>query len=195
MSTTIKVNSKSQVEVATIIAIDEIKKKLIKTLQNDNFYKYIGGILERQFYLIAHRELVTLSEQEDFDNSEYINSFHLEIKDNVVRIYNDAMVDLSNKTISDEKRANYTELSLASIVEYGIGYQGSFTQQTTQGEDNWQYDINNHGLSGWYYQKDGEWRFSNGYEGKLIFYKILTYFRENMTEIIADYLKNNLKER
>ena len=196
MSTTIKVNSKSQVEVATMIAIDEIKKKLIKTLQNDNFYKYIGGILERQFYLIAHRELVTLSEQEDFDNSEYINSFHLEIKDNVVRIYNDAMVDLSNKNISDEKRANYTELSLASIVEYGIGYQGSFTQQTTQGEDNWQYDINNYEDKGWHYKgEDGLGHWTKGYEGKLIFYKILTYFRENMTEIIADYLKNNLKER
>lgn len=192
---TIKVNSRSQIEVATIIAIDKIKKNLIATLQNEAFYKYIGGILERQFYLIAHRELASIAEQEDFDSSTYINSFHLEIKDNVVRIYNDAMVDLSDKTISDEKRVNYDELSLASIVEYGIGYQGSFTQTTTQSEDNWVYDVNNHGIRGWYYKKDGQWRFSNGYEGKLIFYKILTYFRENMVEIIGDYLKNNLRER
>lgn len=190
---TLTITSRSQTALAKEILKKEILLQEMELLQNQKFYNHIGNLLTQKFNELCFSEINSIASQESFDTSDYKNGFHLEIKDNVIRIYNDALVDLNKTGLSDEQKAIYGELSLASIVEYGIGAIGMNTQITTQNEDGWQYDVKNHGMSGWGYKIDGIQYWSRGYEGKLIFYKIAKYLEDNIENIIENYLKENLK--
>lgn len=171
-----------------------IASKIYSLIESPKFMKYVGDKLLNQVKTIAVQQLTTVNTQEDIDASNYMNSMKVEINNDTIYLYNDSVIDTSTREISEEKRMNYPlQLSLAKIVEYGIGYTGSINATSYVSED-WQYDVNEHGYKGWYYKSNGQVFWTNGYEGRFVFLKMLNWIEENISSIIAEYLNENLKD-
>lgn len=172
-------------------------QKLLDRIQNmwlsESFYKYLGKILNKELRKIQAKKLSTIKSKEDIKASTYMNSNHLEITDGYLYIYNDAMIDITSKNMKETTKANYpAQLSLAKIVEYGIGYTGSIY---SQGNEDWAYDVNNHGSQGWYYKDDnGEVHWTNGFAGRYVFLELKKYVEENIQKIMQDYFDDMLKK-
>ena len=48
----------------------------------------------------------------------------------------------------------------AFYVEYGTGIIGQYSPHPWAGDENWTYDVNGHGMGGWYYLKGTDETFS-----------------------------------
>jgi len=167
--------------------------KIPKLLQSQDFKKYIGERLQESLKFIQKTSLTTINTDEDVEMSNYMNSNHLEIQDDVIYIYNDAMIDISTKNMKETTKAKYpAQLSLAKIVEYGIGYTGgAFTPQ--EDVEDWEYDVNGHGVQGWYYRDEsGNLHWTNGFAGRLIFSKLKKFVEAYIGNWITDYLNEKL---
>lgn len=64
----------------------------------------------------------------------------------------------------------YTGCSWAPYVEFGTGIVGSKNPHPDTSLEGWKYDINDHGDSGWYYYKDGEWHYTKGMPSRPFMY-------------------------
>ena len=177
---------------------DEAEKMLEKIeyyLLSEHFYKYMAKLLKKQLKKIQRRKLSTINSNEDIKASTYMNSNHLEMGDGYIYIYNDAKIDISDKNMSETTKANYpAQLSLAKIVEYGIGYTGSLGANSEV--EDWEYDVNHHGYQGWYYKdNNGEVHWTNGFVGRYVFLELKRYIEENITQIMSDYLDDMFKKK
>lgn len=191
---TIEVSDADLIDVVAENSIEMIVQKIYDTLNTTNFIEYLTKKFSASLHKIAQEQLSTVNTQEDVDASLYMNSMKTEIDGSTIYLYNDSEIDTSTKIISPEKRANYPlKLSLAKIVEYGIGYTGFINPLPIQVD--WQYDVNDHGYKGWYYtDKSGKTFWTNGFEGRLVFLKLLYWIRDNAANIIAEYLNENMKD-
>jgi hypothetical protein len=192
----ITVDNELLVDVAIDIAVDGIIDEIIDKLNSREFLDYLAKILQQELNNIAISRLTTVTE-EDADKSLYLNSMKLDIdySNQIITLYNDAEIDTSTRNISEEKRANYPlKLSLASIVEFGIGYTGSNSeaaQKLDMFENNdWQYDVNNHGAEGWYYKDPDSDRYfwTNGFEGRQVFIGLIEWIENNISQVIDKYI-------
>ena len=192
----IEVDSELMADVAVEIIIDQIVEDLTNELNSPKFLDYLAKVLEQQLRDIAVSKLTTVS-PEDADKSLYLNSMKLDIdySNSIITLYNDSEIDTSTRNISDEKRANYPlKLSLASIVEFGIGYTGANSEAATKLDmfenNDWEYDVNNHGAKGWYYQdpKTNRYFWTNGFEGRQVFIGLIEWIENNITKVIQDYV-------
>lgn len=177
---------------------DEAEKMLEKIeyyLLSEHFYKYMAKLLKKQLKIIQKKKLTTINSREDIKASVYMNSNHLEMGDGYIYIYNDAQIDISDKNMSETTKANYpAKLSLAKIVEYGIGYTGGMN--SIGEEDGWDYDVNRHGYKGWYYKdNNGEVHWTNGFAGRYVFLELKRYIEENIEQIMSDYLEDMFKKK
>lgn len=163
---------------------------LKRNISSYKFKKYLANKCLDALVQIQEQSLTSINNDDDIFLSDYMSSNHFEIGEDVIIIYNDAVVDVSSKNMSDEKKANYPNLtiSLAKIVEYGIGYTGlNFTPHKEEVED-WEYDVNNYGERGWYYRDDDNVvHWTNGFEGRMIFYQLKKKVEEKMLDWIAEY--------
>ncbi len=167
--------------------------KIPKILESQEFKQYLGERLEEALKFIQRTSLTTVNTDEDVEMSTYMNSNHLEIENDTVYIYNDATIDISSKNMSETTKARYpAQLSLAKIVEYGIGYTGGAFTPQDEVED-WQYDVNGHGVKGWYYKgNDGEIHWTNGFAGRMIFYKLKEFVKAYIEKWIIDYMNEKI---
>ena len=175
--------------------LNDFQKKLEKIeylLLSEDYTKYLGRKMKEALKKIQKQRLKTINTKEDIDESNYMSSNHLEIEDGTIYIYNDAIIDISSKNMNETTKANYpAKLSLAKIVEYGIGYTGEIY---SQGNEDWVYDVNQHGNKGWYYKdKNGEIRWTNGYAGRYIFLALKEYVYEHISEWTDSYVIRLLK--
>ena len=60
----------------------------------------------------------------------------------------------------------YTGCDHAAFVEFGFGLRGNENPHPDPSIGNWKYDIHEHGSTGWWYNKDGEWHWSGGQPSK-----------------------------
>lgn len=129
---------------------------------------------------------------EDLDTL-YMTGMKTRISDNEIELYNDSEIDISSKNMKETTKAKYpSKLSLAKMIEYGIGYQGTTSILQSEIED-WELDVNNHGISGWYYYDDsGNLIWTNGFEGKYIFFKLAEHVEQNISLWIDEYLEKNI---
>lgn len=170
--------------------------KFLELMDSTRLINYIAKKCEKELKNISVKNLSTISTKEDIESSTYINSNKLEIdysKKEII-LFNDSTIDVRTKNISQEKLNNYPlKLSLAQMVEFGIGYTGSLSANGEVPKD-WQYDVNNHGAKGWYYKdNNGNYHWTNGYAGRFIFYKLKTYVEKNISKWIAEFFESNLK--
>lgn len=172
--------------------LQRLLKYINTTITSEEFLEYIGNKCQKELEKICVQKLTTLS-KENIDKSEYMNSNHLKIEKDTIYLYNDSKIDISSKNMKETTKANYpAQLSLAKIVEYGIGYTGSINTDKSEVDD-WEYDVNNHGYKGWYYIDDnGQTIWTNGFEGRLIFYNLKRSIKENIKKWVKEYIEIKL---
>ena len=166
----------------------------INTLITDKkILEYIGNKCKKELEKICVQNLTTLDEK-NLDTSDYMRNNNLKIEDDTIILYNNSKIDISSKNMKETTKANYpAQLSLAKIVEYGIGYTGDLKTDKTEVED-WEYDVNRHGYKGWYYIDDsGQTVWTNGFEGRLIYYKLQNNIKQNIGKWIKEYVELKLK--
>lgn len=59
-----------------------------------------------------------------------------------------------------------TDCDWACYVEFGMGIIGEGSPHPLAGEKDYKYDVNNHGVDGWIYYKDGAYHWTNGYQAR-----------------------------
>lgn len=180
----------------TVEDLSEMQKQLERIeycLLSHDFEKFLGRKLRYYLKKIQSQKLTTINSKEDIKASNYMNSNHVKIEDGVIYVYNDAKIDISSSGMDEITKANYpAQLSLAKIVEYGIGYTGLVNSEGI--EEDWEYDVNDHGPSGWYYMDDnGEIHWTNGFAGRYIFLELRNYTIEHIEEWINEYFKKMFK--
>lgn len=183
-----------ELSVKGLSELQKLVKNISDIISSDRFKEYISKRLEESLIFIQKASLTTINTDEDLELSNYMNSNHLKIEGDTIYIYNDAVIDLSNKNMSETTKERYpAQLSLAKIVEYGIGYTGgAFTEHQEEVED-WEYDVNNHGYKGWYYRDNGgTLHWTNGFAGRMIFFKLKEYIKVNINKWIIDYINKEL---
>ena len=178
----------------SINGLDSVQKyfyRYKRLIADRAFREFIANKCEKQLQVICYQNLNINEEQ--VKNSNYMNSMHTEIDNDYIYIYNDSEIDIASKNMEEVTKENYpAKLSLAKIVEYGIGYTGKQTPNVTELE-NWEYDVNNHGYKGWYYKdnnynSNGKFYWTNGFEGRLIFYKLKEYIEQNISKWVYEYI-------
>lgn len=164
-------------------------KNVEAKLQDEKFIKYIA---EKSYQVLQEitAQNLNLDDLGQYEHS-YRTNHQIKIQSNEIDLWNDTMVDLDSLNLSEETRANYYNgLSLAKIVEYGTGIVGARSKASSIAE-NWQYDVNNHGENGWFYQDtSGQLHFTRGIEGRLIFYKTKEKIEQQLSTWVNDYIKN-----
>lgn len=98
------------------------------------------------------------------------------------------MGDVSKEKIPNGYRITYSGEDVA-YIEFGTGYIGDnnpYSDFETLSTVDWQYDINGHGVKGWYYKDKitGEVKHSQGMTPEMPVYKSFTDLRERSTYII-----------
>lgn len=171
--------------------LGKILDKIYKSLSSEELLEYIAEKSKKELEKICLQKLSTLNE-ENIDTSNYMNNNQIKIEDNVLYLYNDSKIDISSKNMEETTKANYpAQLSLAKIVEYGIGYTGSLSENKETKD--WEYDVNNHGHKGWYYIDDnGTKVWTNGYEGRLIYYNLKKTIEEKVKEWVLEFIDKKL---
>lgn len=145
---------------------------------------------------ISVERIRSINTEEDIQLSTYMAGNNAEIQDDVIYVYNNSVIDIDLSKFSDRRKIfNYPlQLSLAKIVEYGIGYTGMSTPQEGVDQE-WEYDVNEHGVQGWYYKDSGgQFHWTNGYEGKLIFHTLDRYVQEHANSWIDEYLNMQMND-
>ena len=119
---------------------------------------------------------------------DYVSAMHTEFTNEYIYLYNDSEIDIASRDFKGKE--NYPDkLSLAELVEYGIGYTGQLNTDLPEEGSDWVYDVNNHGYKGWYYKDEqGNIHWTNGYEGKLIFYNLKLNVMDKIQDWIVEYI-------
>lgn len=176
----------------------KLNYQINKVIQGKELRKYLGEKCYKALEKIQGEKLTFEGGVEEMILSDYLLSNHLEIdyEHDIIYLYNDAKIDVANANsfFNETTKENYpAQLSLAKMVEYGVGLEGSFTPHQEVVED-WGYDLNGHGQQGWYYKDaSGKPRWTSGYEGRLVFYSLVEYIKENVSAWITEYLIDNIR--
>ena len=165
---------------------------LRRRITSKKFKVYLAEKCMKELERIQQIELSTIQSGISVEEIiTYMSSNHYEIDNdkNTITIYNDASIDVGSKIMSEEAKSKYPNLtlSLAKLIEYGMGYTGSSTEPKEEIEG-WEYDVNSRGYRGWYYYDDsGERYWTNGIHGRMIFYKLIKRIEEKIYDWISEY--------
>ena len=168
--------------------------QLEKILTSKEIYKYIAEKCMKTLNEITAEKLSSYG-KENIDTSYYASRHQYKIEGSTIYIFNDSKIDISSKNMSETTKSKYpAQLSLAKIVEYGIGYTGANFTVVPEGSplrnDEWEYDINNHGYRGWYYtNENGEVVWTNGFAGRLIFNDLAIRVKKNARRWVTEYVE------
>ena len=80
----------------------------------------------------------------------------------------------------------YTDCPWALYVEFGTGIVGAQNPHPLPGVANWKYDINEHGESGWFYFRDGEWHWTKGMPSRPFMYETALELPEKVNRIAKE---------
>lgn len=170
-------------------------------LASKELMEYLEKRCEKELNRILNQEILHNWDNEEIWN--YRNSFYTNVSEDSVLIYNNSTIDIAEKIAKTNGKSHidpsaYPEkLSLAKMVEYGVGIIGAVETDQAGVDSSWQYDVNNHGDNGWtYYDTDlGQFVLTTGTEGRLIFYKLKNCVKENIKDWINDYVESEMKKR
>ena len=80
----------------------------------------------------------------------------------------------------------YTDCEWAKFVEFGTGIVGMENQHPNPTIVNWKYDVNEHGESGWFYFKDGDWHWTKGMPSRPFMYETAIELQEKIPRIAKE---------
>lgn len=169
---------------STIMNID----MLAKLLTSSELKKYLGQKCLEEVKKISSEKIISLNE-DTLDNSRYMMAHQIKLTKDAIIIYNDSEINVSEKGWME----NPYSISLAKIVEYGVGYTGSIYSNPEA--PNWEYDVNNHGSKGWYYiDSAGNKKWTNGFGGKYIYLTLAKKIEEKASDWINEYIEKKFKD-
>ena len=84
----------------------------------------------------------------------------------------------------------FTGCEWAPFVEFGTGIIGSNNPHPDTGLANWKYDVNEHGESGWYYYKDGEWHWTKGMPSRPFMYETRMELATKVAKIAREVFRS-----
>lgn len=177
-----------EIEFDTFEQVDKFLLSLDKLLVGSKeLSSFVAKKCEEELNRLCQEKLKYFNGEENIEG-KYVSAMHTEFTSDYIYLYNDSEIDISSKDFKGKE--NYpNKLSLAEIVEYGIGYTGQLKTELPEEGSDWEYDINNHGYKGWYYKDDqGNIHWTNGYEGKLIFYNLKLTVIDKIQDWIIEYL-------
>lgn len=192
----IKVNNASLLRVAAAKAKTDIINEILNIVNSQEFIEHLAGKIRAALDEIAKREVGSINNEAldgiGREKEKYFNSMGMEVKGNMIVLYNDSKINLDEKKLKPSTRIRYPlQLSLASIIEYGIGYTGA--KHSIGEAEGWEYDVRNHGQRGWYYIDSlGNVHWTNGLAGRYIFLKLRWWVEQNIKGIISDYINDKL---
>lgn len=195
-------------KVYTVELNQENLRKLINKYQDVS--KALSGSEFKQYLLDkckdARNEVMSehlyssFIDDDDAHNSEKQSLYEAgnkeQISGNLITLYNDSVIDIPNTDTffnTNYRDENYpSELSLAELVEYGAGARGSGSSLNLG--DEWEYEVNtNRDYSkGWYYKNGGSAQFSEGSEGKYIYYYLTKKVEDNINEWVKEYIDSKV---
>jgi len=79
-----------------------------------------------------------------------------------------------------------TDCPYAKYIEFGFGIVGSQNPHPDTSIIGWKYDINEHGQSGWFYEKDGKWFWSKGQASKPFMWETAIELRKRVDSIARE---------
>lgn len=80
----------------------------------------------------------------------------------------------------------YTDCPWAKFVEFGTGLIGKNSPHPDTSIVGWKYDVNDHGESGWYYFKDGEWHWTKGMPSRPFMYETDMQLIQEVTKVAKE---------
>lgn len=84
------------------------------------------------------------------------------------------------------------DFSIAQAVEYGVGVRGIGTGITAE-DDGYEYDVNDHGESGWVYMNENEeFIWTAGYSGRNVYYFTYLEILNKMEIWIYEFIESEL---
>ena len=168
--------------------IQELMLKFTNALSSKEFMEYIGRKAKETLEQVTLENLTTTIDEED-DSEHYRRNHDMEIQDNQIILFNRTMVEFESKY----GNGSYS-FDLAKAVEYGVGYTGANSEAAQYASEyGWEYDINEHGIAGWYYiNKEGKRIKTSGYQGRLIFLKTKNRIEENINSWVEEYITKYL---
>ena len=83
----------------------------------------------------------------------------------------------------------FTNCPYAQYVEFGFGVQGQENPHPISTSFGWKYDVNEHGEYGWWYQKNGEWYWSNGQPSKPFMWETAIELRKIILTIAEEVIR------
>lgn len=184
--------------VADFKNLDDKLAQIEEILSSKELYEYIAEKCMKALNEITLEKLSSY-DKENIDTSYYASRHQYKIEGSTIYIFNDSMIDISSKNMRETTKAKYpAQLSLAKIVEYGIGYTGANFTVVPEGSpirnDEWEYDVNNHGYRGWYYtDENGNIIWTNGFAGRLIFNDLAIRVKKNVRRWITEYVRSKIK--
>lgn len=182
------------IDIGSSVGIKKLSKMLdtIEALFTSmEFKEYIAKKAQKELDKICVEKLHNL---ESYDiEGHYLGGMYVTIEDDVITLGNDSMVDIEGKNMKPETKARYaTGLSLAKIVEFGVGSQGT-SDETWEVNVNRDEHIAKYGRDGWYYlDNNGNIHWTTGIEGKFIFYTLTQRIEENISNWINEYIESKL---
>ena len=103
-------------------------------------------------------------------------------------LYNDTTIPVNAKDPSGYPENGFP---VALAFEYGVGIVG---QNSSNSETAWEYDVNNHGESGWVYVLDDDtWHRTSGYVGFEIYRHIAEEVNTVLDKWVQEYYGKEVK--
>ena len=80
----------------------------------------------------------------------------------------------------------YTGCPWAKFVEFGTGIVGKMKPHKNKGIVGWEYDVNEHGESGWWYYRDGKRHWTKGMPSRPFMYETSMELAEKIAEVAKE---------
>lgn len=161
-------------------------EKMLKMKTDTKFQDFIKRKILDLAQEVSTQELIGGTTNDDAIN-DYIKNHKIRDEGEGFVLYNDTSIPV-NKT--DTTGYPETGFPVALAFEYGVGIVG---QNGSNSESAWQYDINNHGESGWVFvMNDGNWERTRGYIGFEIYRKIAQKVEQSLNDWVQEY-RNEVK--
>lgn len=80
----------------------------------------------------------------------------------------------------------YTDCKYAEFVEYGTGIVGSYEPHPDTDNKGWEYDLHEHGTSGWVYFKNNRYYWTEGYKARPFMFNAALEVQEQVATIAKE---------
>lgn len=159
---------------------------LLSMKTDKNFQEFIKNKVLELADKVTNERLVGGTTNDDAINA-YKANHKIRDYDEGFILYNDTTIAANVKDASGYENG---EFPVALAFEYGVGVVG---QESSKSENAWQYDINNHGQSGWVFVlEDGSWERTRGYAGFEIYRNIAIEVNSNLKDWVTEYYKKEV---